>query len=182
MRLRWRWGIYLVSEALKGEGDGIFSPKYDTQEEVFLTILNDLRESSRLFASAATFKGDPVYNGDPLLWRKNVNSFTLRVLNMLSKKQTVGSINVRDLFEQVAKEPLMENEGESYQRVYDAGKSSQWYPFYFEKQNYWSYPVMSSFLVDMMKELQDRRLFLLSQNLPLDLRMLLPIRLILIVA
>ena len=113
------------SEALKGEGDGIFSPKYDTQEEVFLTILNDLRESSRLFASAATFKGDPVYNGDPLLWRKNVNSFTLRVLNMLSKKQTVGSINVRDLFEQVAKEPLMENEGESYQRVYDAGKSSQ---------------------------------------------------------
>ena len=27
------------SEALKGEGDGIFSPKYDTQEEVFLTIL-----------------------------------------------------------------------------------------------------------------------------------------------
>ena len=117
---------------------------------MFLTILNDLRESSRLFASAATFKGDPVYNGDPLLWRKNVNSFTLRVLNMLSKKQTVGSINVRDLFEQVAKEPLMENEGESYQRVYDAGKSSQWYPFYFEKQNYWSYPVMSSFLVDMM--------------------------------
>lgn len=95
---------------MKGEGDGIFSPKYDTQEEVFLTILNDLRESSRLFASAATFKGDPVYNGDPLLWRKNVNSFTLRVLNMLSKKQTVGSINVRDLFEQVAKEPLMENE------------------------------------------------------------------------
>lgn len=77
---------------------------------MFLTILNDLRESSRLFASAATFKGDPVYNGDPLLWRKNVNSFTLRVLNMLSKKQTVGSINVRDLFEQVAKEPLMENE------------------------------------------------------------------------
>ena len=154
------------SEALKGEGDGIFSPKYDTQEEVFLTILNDLRESSRLFASAATFKGDPVYNGDPLLWRKNVNSFTLRVLNMLSKKQTVGSINVRDLFEQVAKEPLMENEGESYQRVYDAGKSSQWYPFYFEKQNYWSYPVMSSFLVDMMKELQDRRLFYYAEPAP----------------
>ena len=40
----------------------------------------------------------------------------------------------------------MENEGESYQRVYDAGKSSQWYPFYFEKQNYWSYPVNELFL------------------------------------
>lgn len=75
----------------------------------------------------------------------------------------------------------MENEGESYQRVYDAGKSSQWYPFYFEKQNYWSYPVMSSFLVDMMKELQDRRLFYYAEP-ALDLRMLLPIRLILIVA
>ena len=60
----------------------------------------------------------------------------------------------------------MENEGESYQRVYDAGKSSQWYPFYFEKQNYWSYPVMSSFLVDMMKELQDRRLFYYAEPAP----------------
>ena len=154
------------SEALKGESDGVFSPKYDAQEDVFVTILHDLRESSRLFGAATSFDGDPVYSGDPSLWQKNVNSFTLRVLNMLSKKQMVGDINVRQLFELVAKEPLMENEEESYQRVYDSSKSAQWYPFYYEKQNYWSYPVMSSFLVDMLKDLQDRRLFYYAEPAP----------------
>ena len=155
------------SEAIMAESDGIFSPKYDTQEEVFTTILNDLREASSLFQNAAAFSGDPIYNGDPTLWLKNVNSFTLRVLNMLSEKETVGSIRVRDLFEQVAKEPLMENEGESYQRVYDSSKSAQWYPFYFEVQNYWSYPVMSSFLIDMLKDLEDRRLFYYAEPAPI---------------
>lgn len=154
------------SEALMGESDGVFSPKYDSQEQVFVTILNDLREASRLFANAVAFKGDPVYSGNPELWRKNVNSFTLRVLNTLSKKQTVGDINVKNLFEQVAAEPLMESEEESYQRVYDAGKSAQWYPFYYEKQNYWSYPVMSSFLIDMLKDLKDRRLFYYAEPAP----------------
>lgn len=154
------------SEAGKGESEGILSPKYNTQEEVFVEILNELREASSLFGNAEAFKGDPVYNGDPELWKRNVNSFTLRVLNSLSKKATVGSINVRNLFEQVAAEPLMRNEGESYQRVYDAAKSAQWYPFYYEIQNFWTYPVMSSFLVDMLKDLNDRRLFYYCEPAP----------------
>lgn len=147
------------SEAIKGESEGIFSPKYDTQEEVFATILTNLTQASTLFGQATKLNGDPVYGGDVAAWQRAVNSFTLRVLNMLSKKQTVGTINVRSLFEQVAVQPLMEKESDSYRRVYDAGKSAQWYPFYFEKQNFWTYPVMTSFLVDMMKDLQDNRLF-----------------------
>lgn len=147
------------SEAIKGESDGIFSPAYDNQEEVFATILKDLQEAASLFGEATKLNGDPVHRGDVKAWQRTVNSFTLRVLNMLSKKTTVGGINVQQLFEQIATQPLFEKESDSYQRVYDASKSSQWYPFYFEKQNYWSYPVMTSFLVDKMKELKDNRLF-----------------------
>ncbi|MDD2951595.1 MAG: SusD/RagB family nutrient-binding outer membrane lipoprotein [Parabacteroides sp.] len=154
------------SEAIKGEKEGIFSPKYDTQEEVFATILKELREASELFAKASTLNGDPVFGGDVSTWQRTVNSFTLRVLNMLSKKQTVGDMNVRSLFEQVAAEPLMRSEADSYQRVYDAGKSAQWYPFYYEKQNFWSYPVMTSFMVDMMKNLGDKRLFFYAEPAP----------------
>ena len=147
------------SEAGKGESDAIYAPKYDTQESVFETILNDLRKASDLFAEASTLDGDPVYDGDPSLWQKAVNSFSLRVLNMLSKKENVGSINVRQMFEEMASRPLFASEAESYQRVYSADKSAQWYPFYWEKQNYWTYPFMTSFIVDMMKNLDDRRLF-----------------------
>lgn len=147
------------SEAVKGESDAIYSPKYDTQEAVFESILNDLRKASDLFSEASSFNGDPVYNGDPSLWQKAANSFSLRVLNMLSKKENVGSINVRTMFEEMALRPLFTSEAESYQRVYSADKSAQWYPFYWEKQNYWTYPFMTSFIVDMMKKLEDRRLF-----------------------
>lgn len=147
------------SDALKGESEGVFAPAYDDQESVFYTILNDLKSASALFADATNLKGDPIFSGDCKAWQKTVNSFTLRVLNMLSKKQQVKDINIKQYFEEVAMLPLFENESESYQRVYDAGKSAQWYPFYYEQQNYWSYPVMSSFLVDKMKELNDYRLF-----------------------
>lgn len=147
------------SEAGKGESDAIYAPKYDTQEVVFESILSDLKKASDLFTEASSLDGDPIYNGDPSLWQKAVNSFSLRVLNMLSRKENVGSINVRQMFEEMASRPLFASEAESFQRVYSADKSAQWYPFYWEKQNYWTYPFMTSFIVDMMKNLDDRRLF-----------------------
>lgn len=147
------------SEAGKGETDALYAPKYDPQEQVFETILDHLTAASALFAEAPVFEGDPVYNGDVSLWEKAVNGYTLRVLNMLSKKDQVGKYNVKQLFEETAAKPLFASEEENFQRVYSADKSSQWYPFYWEKQNYWSYPFMTSFLVDMMKDLQDKRLF-----------------------
>ena len=154
------------SEALKGETESIFSPAYDPQEQVFATILKNLREASSLFGKGETFGGDPIYGGSPIAWQKTVNSFTLRVLNMLSNKQQVGDYNIQNLFEQVAAESLMQNEAESYQRTYSATVSAQWFPFYFEIQNYWSYPVLTSFFVDMLKELNDRRLFYYAEPAP----------------
>ncbi|WP_321437952.1 SusD/RagB family nutrient-binding outer membrane lipoprotein [uncultured Bacteroides sp.] len=146
------------SESLKGESEGLFMPKYDTQEDVFYTILKDLEQSADYFNKATTFKGDFVYNGDPNKWMRTVNSFTLRVLSMLSKKDKVKDIVVKNMFETVAQQPLIENEGTSLQRTY-SDKSSQRYPFYYEQNMFWVYPVMSSFLVNMMKDLNDYRLF-----------------------
>lgn len=147
------------SEALNGEIDGNFSPAYDTQEEVFATILSELKEASSLFSEASKLKGDVIFNGDVDLWQRTTNSLILRVLNSLSKKTTIGTINVKSLFEETARKPLMRNEGDNYQRVYNAGKSAQWFPFYYEIQNFWPYPVMTSFFTDMLKGLNDYRLF-----------------------
>ena len=46
------------SEALKRESEGIVSPQYDTQEEVFGIILKNLQKSSELFGLASAFDGD----------------------------------------------------------------------------------------------------------------------------
>ena len=147
------------SEALQGEDEGVLSPKYDTQEEVFNVVLKKLRNASELFGKASTFSGDPIYGGDPMKWQKMVNTFTLRVLNMLSKKEKVGDINVQSMFEEFANKPLMTSEADSFMRTYSSSKSAQWYPFYYLNQNYWSYPVMTSFFINMMKSLNDRRIF-----------------------
>ncbi|HHV86158.1 MAG TPA: SusD/RagB family nutrient-binding outer membrane lipoprotein [Petrimonas sp.] len=157
--LTMQMGDIPCSDALKGETEGIFSPKYDTQEEIFKTIINDLQHSSDLFSKASVLKGDPLFKGNVNLWQRTANSFLLRVLNMLSSKQSVSGINIKTLFEQVAQLPLIEGESSSYQRVYDATKNAQWYPFYYLKQNFWSYPVFTSYFVDMLKDLNDYRLF-----------------------
>ncbi len=153
------------SETLLSE-EGNITPKYDLQEEVFETIITELQSAADLFGKAVVFSGDFVYQGDPELWQKASNSFLLRVLNMLSEKTTIGDINVKSTFEQTAQKVLIENENESLQRVYSADKSNQWYPFYFENQNYWSFPVMSSFFIDMMKALNDYRLFYYAEPAP----------------
>ncbi len=153
------------SETLDSEGGNI-TPKYDTQEEVFQTIIKELQTASSLFGNASSFEGDFIYSGNTNLWQKASNSFLLRVLNMASKKTTIGDINVKSTFEQTANMPLLENEEESFQRVYSPDKSDQWYPFYFENQNFWAFPIMTSFFIDMMKELNDYRLFYYAEPAP----------------
>ncbi|GBU06924.1 hypothetical protein AwDysgo_02550 [Bacteroidales bacterium] len=165
-RMTMEMGDIPCSEALKGESDGLFSPKYDTQEQVFGTIIDDLQQAYELFGKSSKLKGDPIFNGDVRLWQKTVNTFSLRVLNMLSEKATVNGKNVKDLFEQKVSLLLMENENESYARVYNSSKSAQWYPFYFENQNFYAFPVMTSSFVSLMKDLNDYRLFYYAEPAP----------------
>lgn len=157
--LTMQMGDIPCSEAVKGESDAIFSPAYDSQEKVFGTILNDLQSAYNEFGSASTFGGDPIFSGDPAMWQRTVNSFELRVLMMLSKKNTVDGKSVQSLFEEVAARPLLTDDENSFARTFSATVSSQWYPYYYEKQNFWAYPVMTSFFVNMMKNLNDYRLF-----------------------
>lgn len=147
------------SESLLGE-EGQFVPKYDSQEQVMETVLNKLNESSELFSKAEVFEGDVLYEGNVQKWQKVVNAFTLRVLNSLSKKEKVGSIDIKKMFEEVASLPLFDSEKDNLQRVYSSTVSAQWHPFYWENGNKWyNYPFMSDFFVDMLKELNDYRLF-----------------------
>lgn len=153
-----RLGDVPASDAFKGE-EGQYNVKYDTQEEVFGIIISLLDSSSAYFANAEEFNGDPVYNGNPELWERMVNSFQLRVLNVLSDKNTVGEINVKQKFEQLAQAKLIASGVGDFQRVYSESVSEQWYPFYREKQPYYIYPVMSSFMIDMLKKYNDYRIF-----------------------
>ncbi|MBK6977882.1 MAG: SusD/RagB family nutrient-binding outer membrane lipoprotein [Cytophagaceae bacterium] len=73
------------SEAGKLE-EGIRTPKYDKQEDVFKQILVDLKDAEALFAAGKSFNGDIMFGGNPVKWRRLANAVQLKVLNVLSKK------------------------------------------------------------------------------------------------
>ena len=89
MRLTDYFGNIPYSEALKGKSDGIFFPKYDTQQAIYTDIMKEVSEASK--ALNASVKGDGFagadlfYDGDISKWKKFGNSLLLRMAMRVSK-------------------------------------------------------------------------------------------------
>jgi len=131
-------------DALKGETNQLYFPKYDTQKDVFLGILNELDLADKAFAQGEKFAGDPVYGGDTEKWRKLVNSYTLHVLMQLSKKESDADMDVKNRFQQIlAGKPIFASNADNYQLL-RSDQSGQQYPFYKVSNQFLIYPVMSA--------------------------------------
>ncbi len=156
-------------DALKGETDKQYFPKYDTQKAVFLGILNELELADQAFAAGTKFTGDPIYDGTVEHWRKLVNSYALNVLMQLSKKETDADLNIKGRFQQIlANKPLFTSNADNYQLV-RADLSGQQYPFYKVGNNFTIYPIVSSEIIDRLKARADRRLFYYANPSPVKL-------------
>jgi Starch-binding associating with outer membrane len=115
-----------MSEATKAL-DGILQPKYDAQKEVFLQIIKWLDEANNDFTTLKTsnnltLKGDIYYNGNYDKWRKLVNSYKLRVLISLSKKEADTDLKIKQRFSDVitnpSASPIFETAADNLQYVY----------------------------------------------------------------
>ena len=87
------YGDFPYSESLKGKTDGVFTPKYDTQEDIYNDLLKQLESANELLSeNSAEEIGsyDCLYNGDILKWRKFANSLKLRLLMRISGKRDVS--------------------------------------------------------------------------------------------
>jgi len=76
------YGDIPYSEALRGLGEDILEPKFDTQKEIYLDFFNKLDSANVLLSKNTAIKGeyDPIYNGNVSKWRKFGNSLFLRLL------------------------------------------------------------------------------------------------------
>ena len=154
-----RFGDIPCSDAMKGQTEANYAPKYDTQEEVFANILQDLTDADASLASspaADVIEGDIIYDGDKTAWRKLINSFHLKVLMTLSHKTSVLGHDVKNEFAEVARLPLMESNADNGQLEYLDQEGNR-YP-QFNAQ--WSGYYMDSTYVARMAEREDPRLFL----------------------
>lgn len=144
------------SDALKGE-EGIYNPKYDSQKDVFIGILNELDLAAELFAKGKSFDGDPVYKGNALKWLQATNSLKLKILLNLMKKTGDVDLKVKERFAAVVNEnKIFQSNADNFQLTYSSLEVEN-YPFY--NSNFRDYPIMSTTIVDKMKDLKDTRLF-----------------------
>jgi hypothetical protein len=126
VRMTQQMGDIPMTQALKGLEEE--EPAYDSQKEVyvksldFLTTAND--ELAQLIAANdATLAGDFYLNNDLKKWQKVVNTFKLRILISLSKKENDPDLNVKAKFAEVvndpAKFPVMESLDDNVQYEYN---------------------------------------------------------------
>ncbi len=144
-------------------------PVYDKQQDIYRGVLDDLKiASDSLSANSVAIGGDLVYEGNIERWKKLINSFTLRVLMSLSKKEADGSLNIKQRFNDIvsnpAKYPLISSNAENGRLPYYNVTGNQ-YPFYNNNSMKTDYYLDSTF-VDILRELKDPRLFVFGKPKP----------------
>jgi hypothetical protein len=144
-------------------------PVYDKQEDIYLGVLNDLKLASDSLSSSQTaIGGDIIYNGTIENWKKLINSYTLRVLMSLSKKESSTVLNIKQRFNDIVsnpgKYPLFSSNDDNGRLPYYNITGNQ-YPYYNDNSMKTDFYLDSSF-VDILQGLKDPRLFVFGQATP----------------
>ncbi|MCM4167670.1 hypothetical protein KCTC52924_00816 [Arenibacter antarcticus] len=154
------FGDIPYSEALMGEVEEKYLPKYDTQKEIFVGILNELSEANDLLeGNTNIIAGDVIFGGNTAKWQKLVNSFRLKVLMTLSKKEGDADLNVQSTFASIYNsQPIMVSNEDNGQLVFLDEEGSRYSEF--NSSSYGSGMYMSSTFIERLQDRQDPRLFI----------------------
>lgn len=97
------YGDCPASEAGLGYLNEKFNPKYDTQEEIYYMLFEELNDAvSKMDASADRLTGDVIFGGDVNKWKKFANSLRLRYAMRISN---VAPDMARQEFEAAVNDP-----------------------------------------------------------------------------
>lgn len=165
IRMTERLGDIPMSEVVKGE-EGKFTPIYDSQKEVYTNCLQLLEEANTELAlytgKTYALTNDLYFNGNITQWRKAVNTFRIRVLMSLSKRNE--EMNVAEQLHQIIsdpeKYPLMESIKDNMQITY-YGSADDQYPLYPDNgRKYASIYFIGDTYVSQLKRTEDPRIFI----------------------
>jgi hypothetical protein len=167
-----RLGDVPLTDALKSLDNT--TPKYDTQKAVFQQALTWLDESNTdlqtlINSGDQSLTGDFMLSNDLIKWQKVVNSYKLRVLITLSKKEADTDLNIKTLFANTlsnpTKYPLMSSLDDNFKFTYNS--STDKYPN--NQDNYGQTATrnnMSATYLNMLVSLKDPRTFIVADPAP----------------
>jgi len=161
LQLTQRFGDIPYTDALKGE-ENSYTPAYDKQQDIYLSILNDLKAANELITNGmASVQGDIVYHGNMQQWKKAINSLSLRVLISLSIKENDAALGIKQRFANIVNNPnqypvFTGNIDNAALKFYDLQGNR--YP-YFNSNDLQTAYYMDETFVNLLKSLNDTRLF-----------------------
>ena len=161
------FGDVPCAEALKGETDNLYQPRYDTQEKVLTYVLKQLEEANTILVEHAneTINGDIIFDGNLTKWRKVINAFRLKVLMTLSKRNTIDGTSVKSAFASiVSNQLLMQSDKDNGQLVFIDQQDNR-YPF-FNDSGFGSGLYMDSTYIANLRIRKDPRLFAFCTQTP----------------
>ncbi len=154
------YGDIPYTEATKGKTSGVYTPKYDKQEDIYNGILNDLKTANEILAQSTTdIKGDIMYDGGTASiakWRKLANSLRLRYLMRISKRKNVAA-DMQTIITNVSGNPVFTSIADNAELKYLSNAPNQW-PLYGTRVGSFDEFRVSKTLSDRLKALNDPRL------------------------
>lgn len=147
-----RWGDIPYSEALKGKGD--FTPKYDTQKDIYDSLFNLLDQANNMIVTG-NINNDIVYAGDMTKWKKLAN--TIRML-MALRLSEVDANKGKDEFNKALNAGVMTANTDNFvfKHLAEAANQNYWYDQVVRQNRKWW--ALSETLVAKMKPVSDPRL------------------------
>lgn len=105
-----RWKDIPYSEAISGH-EGITNPSYDTQESIYLDLLDQLKQANELYTIAGTYAigpNDVLFGGVMMKWKRFTNSLRLRVATRMSNvAPNVARTHIEEILGDQATYPIM---------------------------------------------------------------------------
>jgi hypothetical protein len=153
------WGAVPYKSALAGTSEEpVYSPVYDSQDVIYAGIIEDLRiANEKLDPTGTPIKGDIMFNGKILLWKKFFNSLRFKLLNRQAHLVSSSSAEMQTMLDNPSTYPMIENKLEIAQLKYGAVPTNNpWNDILIQQgRTDWN---ISSTLVDKLKALSDPRL------------------------
>jgi hypothetical protein len=149
------------SEAFKGESEGIWAPKFDSQEDIYAALDADLVAAYAQFdESSSLSSAELLYDGDISKWKKF--NASLRMM-MAIKMADVDPTNGKARFAKAYADGGMTEVEDGFHYTFDSTNPSYYaHMYYVGNANYAAANVNfvpNKIIVDMLKEYQDPRMF-----------------------
>ncbi|MCK5775442.1 MAG: SusD/RagB family nutrient-binding outer membrane lipoprotein [Bacteroidales bacterium] len=156
------YGSVPYSEASR-KTEGIDSPKFDSEKEIYYSLLESLKDANTLFSvdAAKIGAGDLLYgnlavNEEVLAWKKFANSLRLRLAIRISNVDEVKSKEViSEILNDATKYPIFESNDDNAILSFPGG---DWVEPWTDKAGYKPYIKIAAPIVDTLKKFSDPRI------------------------